>query len=153
MSLLPVLAKETAVTVTAGAITPVTVAAELVGHGAALGERLAERAGVLLREIGVTAQALQQVLLAVADAVEDGFLDELRAGLRDVAIAVELISVVNDKLDQAMPVLDATAPTLKLMNSTLTQLNGTIAQVEALPGVRMARRFVARPGASAPELV
>jgi hypothetical protein len=148
MSLLPALAKETAVTVTAGAITPVTVAAEVVTHGAERGERLAEQVGALVRELTVTAKALQRVLVAVADAVEDGFLDELRGGLRNVAVAVELMAVVNQQLEQAMPVIDATAPTLKLMNTTLAQLNGTIAQLETFPGVRIARRFVGRPGAT-----
>lgn len=149
MSLLPALTKETAVSVTAGAITPVTVAAEVVGYGAARGERLVEQVGVLARELTVTVKALQRVLLVVADAVEDGFLDELRGGLRDISVAVELITVVNGQLEQAMPVIDATAPTLKVMNSTLAQLNGTIAQLEALPGLRMARRFVGRPGTPA----
>lgn len=147
MSLLPALAKETAVTVTAGAITPFTLAVDVVNHGAVTGERVIGRMGTLLHEVTVTAKALQQVLLALADAVEDGLVDELRAGLRNVAVAVELMAVVNQQLDQAMPVIDATAPTLKVMNTTLAQLNGTIAQLDALPGVRIARRFVGRPGA------
>lgn len=151
MSPLPALAKETTVTVTAGAITPVTVAAELVTLGVDRGERVAGQLGTLAREVTVTAKALQKVLLLVAEALEDGFLDELRAGLRDVATAVELMAVVNAQLEQAMPVIDATAPTLRVMNTTLAQLNGTIAQLEGLPGVRIARRFVGRPGA--PELL
>lgn len=151
LPLLPVLAKETAVTVTAGAITPVTLAAEAGAYVAARGERAVSRAGALLHELSVTAKALQTVVLVVAEAVEDGFLDELRAGLHHVATAVELMAVVNAQLEQAMPVIDATAPTLKVMNTTLTQLNATIAQLEGLPGVRIARRFVGRPGA--PELV
>ena len=146
MSLLPALAKETAVTVTAGAMTPVTIAADVVNHGAATGERVAGQVGTFLHEVSVTARAMQQVLLAVADAVDDGLIDELRMGLRHVAVAVELMAVVNAQLEQAMPVLDATAPTLKVMNTTLAQLNSTITQLDALPGVRMARRFVSRPG-------
>lgn len=147
MSLLPALAKETAVTVTAGAITPLTLAVDVANHGAATGERLVGRVSTLLHEVTVTAQAMQQVLLALAEAVEDGLVDELRVGLRNIAVAVELMAVVNHQLDQAMPVIDATAPTLKVMNTTLAQLNSTIAQLDALPGVRIARRFVGRPGA------
>jgi hypothetical protein len=143
---LSALAKEVAVTVTAGAITPLTLAAEVVGHSATTGERVAGQVGSLLHEVAVTAKAVQQVTLALAEAVDDGLIDELRLGLRHVAVAVELMAVVNQQLDQAMPVLDATTPTLRLMNTTLTQLNSTMAQVDALPGVRMARRFVARPG-------
>jgi hypothetical protein len=148
---LPALARGTTVTVAAGAITPVTVAAELLGLGVERGGRAASRMGTVAREVTVTARALQKVLLAVAEAVEDGFLDELRAGLRDVATAVELVALVNAQLEQAMPVIDATAPTLRVMNTTLAQLNGTIAQLEGLPGVRIARRFVGRPGV--PELL
>jgi hypothetical protein len=148
MSLLPALAKETAVTVTAGAMTPVTVAVEVVTVGAAHGERLAGHLGHLVRELTVTARALQKVLLVVAEAVEDGFLEELRAGLHNVAVAVELMAVVNTQLDQAMPVLDATAPTLKVMNTTLAQLNSTMTQLDTLPGVRIARRFVGRPSSA-----
>lgn len=148
---LPALAKETAVTVTAGAITPVTLAADALGYGVARGELVAGQVSTFVREVTVTARALQQVLLAVADAVDDGLLDELRVGLQHVSAAVDLMAVVSTQLDQAMPVLDATTPTLRLMNSTLAQLNGTIAQLEGLPGVRIARRFVGRPGA--PEVV
>jgi hypothetical protein len=147
---LPALAKETAVTVAAGAITPLTLAADAIGQGAERGERLAGQVSALVRELTTTARALQTVLLAVADAVDDGFLDDLRAGLQHVAAAVELMAVVSTQLDQAMPVLDATTPTLKVMNSTLAQLNGTIAQIDGLPGVRIARRFVGRPGAPEP---
>lgn len=146
MSPLPALARETAVTVTAGVITPLTVAVDIVSHGAATAERVVDRTGTLLHELAVTARAVQQVMLALADAVEDGLLDELRAGLGNVAVAVELMAVVNQQLDQAMPVIDATAPTLKVMNTTLAQLNSTITQLDALPGVRIARRFVGRPG-------
>jgi hypothetical protein len=146
MSPLPALAKETAVMVTAGAMTPVTVSVEMARHGSERRERLAAQLGTVLRELTVTARALQKVALVVAEAVEDGFLDELRAGLRDVAHAVELMAVVSSQLDQAMPVLDATAPSLKVMNTTLAQLNGTIAQLDTFPGVRIARRFVGRPG-------
>jgi hypothetical protein len=151
MSLLPDLAKETAVTVTAGAMTPVTIAAEVVTLGAATGERVAGQVGTFLHEVGVTARAMQQVLLALADAVDDGLIDELRMGLRHVAVAVELMAVVNAQLEQAMPVLDATAPTLRVMNTTLAQLNSTITQLDALPGVRIARRIVSRP--ASPEAV
>lgn len=146
---LPALARETALTVTAGALTPVTISVEVARHGAGRGERLASRLGVLLRELRLTATALHTVLLAVAEAVEDGFVDELRAGLREVAVAVELMAVVNQQLDRAMPVLDATTPTLGVMNATLAQLNATISQLDTLPGVRMARRLVARPGGEA----
>jgi hypothetical protein len=148
MSLLPALAKETAVMVTAGAMTPVTVSVEVVRHGSERRELLAARLGAVLHELTITARALQKVVLVVAEAVEDGFLDELRSGLRDITHAVELMAVVSSQLDQAMPVLDATAPSLKVMNSTLTQLNSTIAQLDTLPGVRIARRFVGRPGAA-----
>ncbi len=148
MSSLPALARETAVSATAGAMTPISVVVEVVGHGAAQGQRWSSQVSLLLREVTITAHALQRVLLVVADAVEDGFLEELRAGLRDVRAAVELMQTVSGQLDQAMPVLDATTPALRVMNSTLTQLNATIAQLDALPGVRMARRFVGRPGAT-----
>jgi hypothetical protein len=147
---LPALAKSTAVTLTAGAITPVTVAVEVMGLGSAHGERLMAQTTQLMRELTVTARAMQKVLLVVAEAMEEGFLEELRIGLHNVAVAVELMATVNQQLDQAMPVLDATTPTLKLMNSTLAQLNSTIAQLDALPGVRMARRFVGRPGSPEP---
>ena len=143
---LPALAKETAVTVTAGAVTPLTLVADAVGYGAQRGERLAGHVSSLVRELTITARALRTVLLAVAEAVDDGFLDELRVGLQHVAAAVELMAVVSTQLDRAMPALDATTPTLTLMNSTLAQLNGTIAQLDGLPGVRIARRFVGRPG-------
>jgi hypothetical protein len=142
---LPVLAKDAAVTVTAGAITPVTLAADLTRYGAQQGGRLVTWAGEVLHEVSVTAKALQTVLLTVAEAMDDGFLDELRAGMHHVAAAVELMAVVSAQLDQAMPVLDATTPSLKVMNSTLAQLNATITQLETLPGVRIARRLVARP--------
>ena len=148
---LPALASGAVVTVAAGAITPCTLSAELVRHGTSEVSRRAQRlraeVAAALREVTLTASALRTVLVAVADAVEDGFVDELRTGLRDVGLAVELMDVVTRQLDQAMPVLDATAPTLGVMNSTLAQLDGTLAQLDALPGVRMARRFVGRPGA------
>lgn len=150
MSLLPSLAKATTVTVAAGAMTPVTLATDVVHHGAEAGGRLAGRMSSFAHEVTITAKALQLVLLALADAVDDGLVDELRAGLRNVAVAVELMAVVNEQLDQAMPVIDATAPTLKVMNTTLAQLNSTIAQLEALPGIRIARRFVGRPGSLEP---
>ena len=146
MSLLPTLAKGTTVTVAAGAMTPLTLAVDAVHHGAETGGRVAARMSSFAHEVSITAKALQQVLLALAEAVDDGLVDELRAGLRNVAVAVELMAVVNQQLDQAMPVIDATAPTLKVMNTTLAQLNSTIAQLEALPGIRIARRFVGRPG-------
>lgn len=142
---LPALLKQTTVTLTAAAVTPLTLSLELVALGAERGERLTDQLGALLGELTLTAQALQRLLLALADAVEDGFLDELRGGLRNISSAVELMATVSDQLDQAMPVLDATTPSLKVMNSTLAQLNATITQLEALPGVRMARRIVGRP--------
>lgn len=142
---LPALLKQTTVTLTAAAVTPLTISLELVALGAERGERLADQLSALLGELTLTAQAMQRLLLALAEAVEDGFLEELRGGLRNISSAVELMATVSEQLDQAMPVLDATTPALRVMNSTLDQLNATIAQVEALPGVRMARRFVGRP--------
>ena len=153
MSLLPTLAKGTTVTVAAGAMTPLTLAVDVVRHGAEAGGRVAGQLGSFAHEVTITAKALHQVLLALAEAVDDGLVDELRAGLRNVAVAVELMAVVNQQLDQAMPVIDATAPTLKVMNTTLAQLNSTIAQLEALPGVRIARRFVGRPGTLEPAAI
>lgn len=144
-SRLPALLKQTTVTLTAAAVTPLTLSLDLVVLGAERGERLADQLGSLLGELTLTAQAVQRLLMALADAVEDGFLDEVRGGLRNISSAVELMATVSDQLDQAMPVLDATTPALKVMNSTLAQLDATIVSLEALPGVRMARRFVGRP--------
>lgn len=145
------LAEQTAVTLAAGVMTPVTLGLEVVVHGTERGSRMAEQASFLCHQVATTARALQRVLLALAEAVDDGFLDEVRQGLRTISDAVDLMATVSNQLDQAMPVLDATTPTLKVMNSTLAQLDSTIAQLEALPGVRMARRFVGRP--TGPELV
>lgn len=142
---LPALLKQTTVTLTAAAVTPLTLSLDLVVLGAQRGERLADQLGALLVELRLTTQAMQRLLLALADAVEDGFLEEVRGGLRNISSAVELMATVSDQLDQAMPVLDATTPALRVMNSTLAQLDASIAQLEALPGVRMARRFVGRP--------
>lgn len=142
---LPALLKQATVTLTAAAVTPLTLSLDLVVLGAERGERLADQLGSLLGELTLTAQAVQRLLMALADAVEDGFLDEVRGGLRNISSAVELMATVSDQLDQAMPVLDATTPALKVMNSTLAQLDATIVSLEALPGVRMARRFVGRP--------
>ncbi len=148
---LQLLLQRAAVSLTAGAITPLTLSVDLALYGADRGSRLADQLAALLRELGVTAAATQKVLVALAEAIDEGFLDEVRGGLRNISAAVELMATVSEQLDQAMPVLDATTPTLKVMNSTLAQLNSTIAQLEALPGVRMARRFVGRPGT--PELL
>ncbi len=139
------LAKHVVVSTTAAAMTPVGLGIELLLLGADRGGRLAERTSTLLRELRVTARATQRVLLALAEAIDEGFLEEVRGGLRTISSAVELMATVSEQLDQALPVLDATTPTLRVMNSTLDQLNGTIAQLDALPGVRMARRFVMRP--------
>ena len=70
MSLLPALAKTTTVTVAAGAMTPVTLAVNVVHHGAETGGRLADRMSSFAHEVTVTAKALQLVLRALAEAVD-----------------------------------------------------------------------------------
>lgn len=99
----------------------------------------------MLRDVGETAAAGRTLLLAVAEAVDDGLLEEVRSGMHQVAVAVELMEQVNRQMAEALPVLNATAPSLGMVNATLAQLDATVGQLDALPGVRLARRFVARP--------
>jgi hypothetical protein len=110
---------------------------------------LRDQTRVVLAEVWTTTRAVQRLLLVVADAIEDGLLLELRSGFADIRRAVELMEQVTVQIDQAMPVLEATAPALGLMNGSIAQLNATVAQLEGLPGVRMARRLVSRPGPAA----
>ena len=137
------------VTVAAAALTPASLARDLLedlaGRGREQTERLAAAAGDLLEETVVTVRAARIVLLRVADALEAGLLDDLVAGMEDVSRAVALVERVSDQVDQAMPVLDSATPTLALMNSTLAQLEVTLAQLQSMPGVRMAKRLVGRP--------
>lgn len=133
------------VTITAAALTPVSVARDLLDHGRRQTGRWVEDAGDLLEETVVTVRAARVVLLRVADALEAGLLDDLVAGMEDVSRAVALVERVSDQVDQALPVLDSATPTLALMNSTLAQLELTLAQLQAMPGVRMAKRLVGRP--------
>lgn len=109
------------------------------------GGLLVDQFGTLVTESVATLRALRIVLLRVAEAMEDGLLEDLVAGLRALSEAVELIDTVSGQIDRALPVLDATAPTLGLMNGTLAQLNTTLTQIDAIPGVRMARKLVTRP--------
>lgn len=132
--------------VVAGGATPATLAIDLVRYGADRGDALREQLGVVLREVTLTARALQRLLLVVTEALEDGLLVELRSGFGDIRRAVELMEQVSGQIESAMPVLEATGPTLGLMNGSIAQLNATVAQLEGLPGVRMARRLVSRPG-------
>ena len=112
-------------------------------------EVLRAQASAVLSEVWLTARTVQRLMMAVADAIDDGLLAELRSGFEDIRRAVELMEQVTVQIDQALPVLEATAPALGLMNGSIAQLNSTVAQLEGLPGVRMARRLVSRPGAMA----
>ena len=133
-------------TLAAAALTPASVAKDLVGLGRRHTGRLVVTAGDLVEETVVTARAARIVLLRVADALEAGLLDDLVAGMEDVSRAVALVERVSGQVDQALPVLDSATPTLALMNSTLAQLEVTLAQLQSMPGVRMAKRLVGRPG-------
>lgn len=105
----------------------------------------ARRGSLLLAETVATLLAARAVLLHLARALDEGLLETVADGVAGIREAIELMDRVSRQIDQAMPVLDATAPTLGLMNGTLAQLNTTLAQIDALPGVRMARRLVVRP--------
>lgn len=94
------------------------------------------------RDAAETARAARTVLVHLAAALEDGALDDLRTGVADIAVAVELMQTMTTQIDRALPVLDATAPALGMVNGTLAQLNATVVQIEGLPGMRMARRLV-----------
>ncbi len=109
---------------------------------------LRAQTAAVLAEVWLTARTVQRLLAAVADAVDDGLLAELRSGFEDIRRAVELMEQVTVQIDQALPVLEATAPALGLMNGSIAQLNATVTQLEGLPGVRMARKLVSRPGPS-----
>lgn len=102
----------------------------------------------VLQELRDTLAAGRTLLLALAEAVEDGLLDDVRAGMHQVTAAVELMEQVNRQMADALPVLHATAPSLGMVNATLAQLDATVSQLDALPGVRLARRFVSRPPAA-----
>lgn len=116
-------------------MTPWSLARDLPGA-------LDTRTAGLRRDAVETARAARTVLVHLAAALEDGALDDLRAGLTDIGVAVELMQTMTVQIEQALPVLDATAPALGVMNGTLAQLNATAVQIEGLPGVRMARRLV-----------
>jgi hypothetical protein len=129
-------------------MTPWSLAVEGVVVATAHGDRLVTRLRLVLAELTRTACEVRDLVRALALAVEDGFLDEVRLGLRELPRTVALIEHVSGQIEQALPVLDATTPTLGMVNATLDQLNATVAQLDALPGVRIARRIV-RPDRSA----
>lgn len=129
------------------AVTPGTLGVDVLSAGLALLRGAAERGRLLRQESLVSLRAARGLLHALADAVDEGLLDEVTAGLADVRTAVALMEKVSQQLDQAMPVLHATTPTLGMVNATLAQLDATVSQLDALPGVRLARRFVGRPPA------
>ncbi len=97
-------------------------------------------------EVALTLRALRVIVHRLAVAVEEGLLEDIRTGLDEMSRTVALMEQMTRQMDQALPVLDATAPALGMVNGTLSQLTATVAQVEGLPGVRIARRFVGRPG-------
>jgi hypothetical protein len=100
------------------------------------------RTAALRHDTAETARAARTVLVHLAAALEAGALDDLRAGLADIGVAVDLMQTMTVQIEQALPVLDATAPALGMVNGTLAQLNATAVQIEGLPGMRMARRLV-----------
>lgn len=132
------------------AVTLPTVPVSAARHGVAkllarTGDRVSGTLGPLAAESIATLGAIRVLVHQLAEAVEQGLVEEMRQGMVDMARAVALMEQVANQMEQALPVLDATAPTLGMVNGTLAQLNATVAQVEALPGLRMARRLVSRP--------
>lgn len=138
------------VTIAAAALTPVSVAKDLVVVGRQQTGRLVGGAGDLVEEVVVTVRAARIVLLRVADALEEGPIDDLGAGLEDVSRAAALVERVSGQVDRALPVLDSATPTLALMNSTLAQLELTLAQLQSMPDVRMTKRLAGRPADADP---
>lgn len=134
-----------ALVVTLPSVPGTAVRHATAGALARVEEVLAGTIGPLAAESLATLRALRVLLHQLAEAVEEGLVEEMRQGMADMARAVALMEQVADQMEQALPVLDATAPTLGMVNGTLAQLNATVAQVEALPGMRIARRLVSRP--------
>jgi hypothetical protein len=98
-----------------------------------------------------------RVLSALADAIDDGLLDELRAVLRAVEPASGLVPEVAAQLERTLPLLEQSLDTLvPLAEDALTGVNRAVAIAEHLPSaveelrlVRTAAERMARAVAAA----
>jgi ABC-type transporter Mla subunit MlaD len=99
--------------------------------------RVAGKVEQLLDEVIETIQVTRPVIAGLADAMETGLLDDVRAALRSLDDAVELVGTLSHQLEQALPIFDATGPALGLVNTTIEQVN-------ALPGAKFVRRRITR---------
>lgn len=114
-----------------GSEAPVTTFAlgmvSLVAHLPGIAERL-------LVDTAKSVTAGQKVLTTVADALEDGLLDEVRGVLRTVEPTSELVYQVAQQLERTLPLIDSTLNTVvPLAEDALSGINRAVAVVDQLP--------------------
>jgi hypothetical protein len=95
--------------------------------------RMALKVEQLLDEIILTLQVARPVMVTVARALDDGFLDQLSATMRQIDAVTGVMGKATGQFDVVLPLIDATAPITGMVSTGLGQVN-------SLPGLRRVRR-------------
>lgn len=123
--------------------------------------RVADKTETLLDETTEAVRAARPVIDALAEAVDDGLVDEMRTGVRQLSASTALWNKVSTQVDQTLPLVDRAAravqsamPSFTALSTTSSEMrrareamehlaglvNATLEQLDSLPGARLVRR-------------
>lgn len=114
-------------------------------------ERMAAKAETLLDETTDAVRAARPVIDAMAEAVEDGMVDDMRTTVGQMQNTVGLVDRTTRAVQGTLPVvasLHTTQTDVRVAREAAEHLvglvNTTIEQLDSLPGARLVRRRITR---------